>query len=70
MASEREVLSVTERCRLCLLDNGFMISLHDELVESKLKDLTKCTCIDVSLNNTVLAVFAVSLILLKSAYFI
>ncbi|XP_012224806.1 uncharacterized protein [Linepithema humile] len=47
MASERELLNVAERCRLCLLDNGFMISLHDELVETKLKDLTKCTCIDI-----------------------
>lgn len=51
MASERKLVNVTECCRLCLVDNGFMISLHDELVESKLKDLTKCTCIDVSLNK-------------------
>lgn len=39
--------NMTERCRICLADNGCMISLRNERVESKLKDLVKCTFVDV-----------------------
>ncbi|XP_014486554.1 PREDICTED: uncharacterized protein LOC106750607 [Dinoponera quadriceps] len=39
--------SMTERCRICLADNGCMISLRNERVESKLKDLVKCTFVDI-----------------------
>ncbi|KMQ90881.1 zinc finger protein 26 [Lasius niger] len=38
---------MAERCRICLIDHGCMTDIHDESVEAKLKDLTKCTCIDV-----------------------
>ncbi|XP_012536364.1 uncharacterized protein LOC105836695 [Monomorium pharaonis] len=40
-------LNMTERCRICLVDHGCMTSLQNERLENKLKDLTKCTCIDV-----------------------
>ncbi|XP_032685415.1 uncharacterized protein LOC116850821 isoform X2 [Odontomachus brunneus] len=39
--------NMTERCRICLADNGCMISLRNERVESKLKDLVKCTFVDI-----------------------
>ncbi|XP_011269872.1 uncharacterized protein LOC105259563 isoform X2 [Camponotus floridanus] len=42
-----EKSNMAERCRICLSDHGCMTDMHDEIVEAKLKDLTKCTCIDV-----------------------
>ncbi|KAL6435921.1 hypothetical protein ACFW04_005641 [Cataglyphis niger] len=39
--------NMAERCRICLADRGCMTDIHDDSVESKLKDLAKCTCIDV-----------------------
>ncbi|XP_071564085.1 uncharacterized protein [Temnothorax nylanderi] len=35
------------RCRICLADHGCMTSLLSDRVEGKLKDLIKCTCIDI-----------------------
>ncbi|TGZ56176.1 Uncharacterized protein DBV15_01687 [Temnothorax longispinosus] len=35
------------RCRICLADHGCMTSLMSDRVEGKLKDLIKCTCIDI-----------------------
>ncbi|XP_029663442.1 uncharacterized protein LOC115235661 isoform X1 [Formica exsecta] len=39
--------NMAERCRICLVDHGCMTDINEENVESKLKDLAKCTCIDV-----------------------
>lgn len=43
---------MAERCRLCLIDHGCMTSLQDERLETQLKDLTKCTCIDIKYEET------------------
>lgn len=60
MAKRGKLLNImAKRCRICLINNGFMIKLRDKLVESKLKDLTKCTCIDVSFANMILHVLSV-----------
>ncbi|KYN06970.1 PREDICTED: zinc finger protein 483-like [Cyphomyrmex costatus] len=47
MTGKHEPLSMTERCRICLVDQGCMTKLQDECLEAKLKDLIKCTCIDI-----------------------
>jgi len=46
---QKQVWNMAERCRICLLDYGCMTSINEEHIESKLKDLTKCTCIDVNI---------------------
>ncbi|XP_067215427.1 zinc finger protein 836-like isoform X2 [Linepithema humile] len=52
MARRSKLLNVmAKRCRLCLADSGFMVKLRDEFVEPKLKDLTRCTCIDIEYNK-------------------
>jgi len=38
---------MAERCRICLVDQGCMTNLQDERLEAKLKDLIRCTHIDV-----------------------
>ncbi|XP_011335896.1 zinc finger Y-chromosomal protein 2 isoform X2 [Ooceraea biroi] len=45
--TQEPMQNMAERCRICLVNHGCMTSMHDEHVESKLKDLTKCTCIDI-----------------------
>lgn len=47
MSGKPESSSMTERCRICLINHGCMTSLQSDRVEAKLKDLTKCTCIDI-----------------------
>ncbi|KAL6256894.1 hypothetical protein P5V15_011829 [Pogonomyrmex californicus] len=51
MSSRYGPPNMAERCRICLIDHGCMTSLNNERVEAKLKDLTKCTCIDIKLED-------------------
>jgi len=60
MSSKHERPNMAGRCRICLIDHGCMTSLQNECVEAKLKDLTKCTCIDVSLFSFVFLRFPAS----------
>lgn len=50
MSRKRKLSNIKERCRICLVDNGCMSDLFDEVLQSKLNDLTKCTSINVCLH--------------------
>lgn len=52
MSRGHKLPDMADRCRICLVDQGCMTSLRDEDLKSKLKDLTKCTYIDVSTAGT------------------
>ncbi|KAL0106890.1 hypothetical protein PUN28_015429 [Cardiocondyla obscurior] len=56
MSADRESSNLTERCRICLVDHGCMTSLQSNRVEIKLKDLIKCTCIDIKYEENLPAV--------------
>ncbi|KAG5310090.1 ZN555 protein, partial [Acromyrmex insinuator] len=47
MSTKQEVPNMAERCRICLVDQGCMTNLQDERLEAKLKDLIRCTRIDI-----------------------
>ncbi|KAG7197903.1 hypothetical protein KM043_016145 [Ampulex compressa] len=47
MPRKRKLSNVVERCRICLADHGCMSNLQDEPLQSKIKDLTDCTSIDI-----------------------
>ncbi|XP_053973027.1 uncharacterized protein LOC128873430 isoform X1 [Hylaeus volcanicus] len=47
MPRKRKLSNIKERCRICLVDNGSMSNLFDEVLQSKLNDLTKCTSINI-----------------------
>ncbi|XP_076630839.1 uncharacterized protein LOC143346549 isoform X2 [Colletes latitarsis] len=47
MPRKRKLSNIRERCRICLVDNGCMRNLFNEVLESKLNNLTKCTSINI-----------------------
>ena len=51
MSRKRKLLSISERCRICLVEHGCMSNLFDESVQSKLDDLSKCTSINIKDEN-------------------
>ena len=49
MSRKRKLSHIKERCRICLVEHGCMTNLFDEVLQSKLHDLTKCTSVNVCL---------------------
>lgn len=47
MSRKRKLSTIKERCRICLIDHGCMKNLFDEVLQSKLNDLSKCTSINI-----------------------
>ncbi|XP_012279795.1 uncharacterized protein LOC105699417 isoform X2 [Orussus abietinus] len=47
MSKKRKIPNINEKCRVCLTDEGCMSNLFTELLDLKIKDLTKCTSIDI-----------------------
>lgn len=49
MSRKRKLSNIKERCRICLVDHACMTNLFDEVIQSRLTDLSKCTSINVCL---------------------
>ncbi|KZC08471.1 PREDICTED: uncharacterized protein LOC107186661 [Dufourea novaeangliae] len=47
MSRKRKLSNLKERCRICLVDDGCMSVLFDEVLRPKVNDLIKCTSIDI-----------------------
>ncbi|XP_043528084.1 uncharacterized protein LOC122538235 isoform X2 [Frieseomelitta varia] len=47
MPRKRKLPHIKERCRICLVEHGCMTNLFDEVLQSKLHDLTKCTSVNI-----------------------
>lgn len=47
MSRKRKLSHIKERCRICLVEHGCMTNLFDEVLQSKLHDLTKCTSVNI-----------------------
>lgn len=54
MSRKRKLSNIKERCRICLVDHACMTNLFDEVIQSRLTDLSKCTSINVCLYTTFL----------------
>ncbi|XP_076749851.1 uncharacterized protein LOC143422809 isoform X2 [Xylocopa sonorina] len=47
MSRKRKLPNIKERCRICLVDNECTTNLFDEVLQSKLSNLSKCTSINI-----------------------
>lgn len=48
MPRKRKLPNLHSRCRICLAENGCMSNLFNDKLQLQIKDLSKCTSIDVS----------------------
>ncbi|KAK2581804.1 hypothetical protein KPH14_002277 [Odynerus spinipes] len=47
MPRKRKLLNLHSRCRICLSENGCMSNLFEDELQLQIKDLSKCTSIDI-----------------------